>query len=197
MSVVVPSDQTSAAEERTSGLFESVLGERWPSLPASIQRLHTFKNVECFAGRARVTRGTGLVARLGAKLFRLPPAGDDMAVKITKRRLPRGEAWERDFDGHVFRSSLVPSDRPFHIRERIGPLSCELELDAAPDGLSLPVRRGWLFGLPLPKRLLPVSRSREFDRNGDFHFDIGLYTPLSGHLIVRYQGFARPREARD
>lgn len=192
---MVPSDQTSAGDEGARGLFESVLAERWSSLPPSIRRLHTFKDIECFTGRAQVTRGKSLVARLGAWLFRLPPAGNDMAVKITKRRLPHGEAWERDFDGHVFRSSLVPSDHPFRIRERIGPLSCELELNAARDSLSLPVRRAWLFGVPLPKRLLPVSQSREFDRNGDFHFDIGLYTPLNGTLIVRYQGLARPRDA--
>ena len=54
--------------------------------------------------------------------------------------------------------------------------------------LHLPVRRGWLFGLPLPGFLLPVSEAREYDTDGVFHLDVALRAPL-GSLIVRYEGW--------
>jgi hypothetical protein len=54
------------------------------------------------------------------------------------------------------------------------------------------VRRGWFLGIPLPAMLLPVSEAREYDAGGVFHFDVGLYAPLGGGLIVRYQGHLTP-----
>jgi hypothetical protein len=50
------------------------------------------------------------------------------------------------------------------------------------------VRHGWLLGIALPGFLLPKSEAREYDLNGTFHFDVGLYARLTGQLIVRYKG---------
>jgi hypothetical protein len=86
----------------------------------------------------------------------------------------------------------MPSPRPFHYRERFGPFTYEQELPVEDGVLHLPVRRGWFLGIPLPSRLLPRSCSKEFAENGTFHFDIGVYAPLTGGLIVRYQGHLRP-----
>ena len=44
----------------------------------------------------------------------------------------------------------------------------------------------------MPSLLLPKSCTREFAVDGVFHFDVGLYAPLTGSLIVRYRGCLRP-----
>jgi hypothetical protein len=49
--------------------------------------------------------------------------------------------------------------------------------------LHLPVRRGLLFGLPLPVVLLPVSEACEYDTDGVFHFDVALRA-LGGHRPI-------------
>ena len=54
------------------------------------------------------------------------------------------------------------------------------------------MRRGWFFGLPLPRWLLPRSQTREYESDGRFHFEVGLYAPITGNLVVHYQGQLGP-----
>ena len=169
-------------------LFQTALGDKWQELPPCVRRLHSVQGVESFSGLARVTRGRGLLARVAAWLLGFPAAGDDVPLTITKTRTPTGEIWERNFAGRRFRSFLAPSDRAQHYRERFGPFTYEQELPVEDGVLHFPVRRGWFLGIPLPSLLLPKSCSREFAADGAFHFDVGLYAPLTGGLIVRYQG---------
>ncbi len=172
-------------------LFERCLGENWRRLPASVRRMHSVQDLESFSGRAKITRGTGLMPRLAAFFFRFPKAGEDVPLTITKQRTGRGEIWERNFAGRKFRSYLRPS-RSAHYTERFFAFTYEQELPVENGTLHLPVRRGWCLGIPLPALLLPRSESREYDVNGTFHFDVGLYAPLGGRLIVRYQGAVTP-----
>jgi hypothetical protein len=173
-------------------LFQTALGDKWRDLPPCVQRLHSVQDVESFSGRACVTRGPGLVARLAAWLFGFPNAGEEVPLTVTMTRTPAGETWERNFAGRRFRSFLAPSDRAQHCLERFGPFTYEQELPVEDGLLHFPVRRGWFLGVPLPSLLLPRSCSREFAADGAFHFDVGLYAPLTGGLVVRYQGHLRP-----
>jgi hypothetical protein len=180
--------QTNTFRTQAPTLFQNALGERWKELPASVQRLHSVHDIEVFTGKARVTRGVGLIERAAAFFFNFPRAGENVPVTITKTRTAFGEIWERDFGGRKFRSYLSASPRPYHYRERFFVFTYEQELPIENRSLFLPVRRGWLLGIPLPDFLLPKSRAREYDLNGTFHFDVGLYSPLTGQLIVRYEG---------
>jgi hypothetical protein len=169
-------------------LIQTALGPKWQELPPCVQRLHSVREVERFSGRAQVERGRGLVARAAAFVFGFPEAGDDVPLTVTKTRTPTGEIWERDFAGRRMRSLLTPSVRQQHCCERFGRFTFELGLPVENGVLHFPVRRGWLFGLPLPSQVLPTSCAREFAADGAFHFDVGLYAPLTGSLIVRYRG---------
>jgi len=179
----------------SSPLFVAALGARWRALPASVQRLHSGEDVEIFTGRARVVRGHGLAERLVAWLVGFPDAAEDVPLTLAVTRMHRREVWNRDFAGGRLQSVLTLSPRPFHYRERFGPFTYEQELPVEEGVLRLPVRRGWFLGVPLPRMLLPRSCSREFDEHGTFQFDIGVYAPLTGGLIVRYQGWLRPDAA--
>lgn len=178
-------------EEPRPSLFQRALGSDWNRLPAEVQRLHSVQDMETFTGRAEVIRGKGLIARLAAQLFRFPKAGEQIPLTITKIRTANGEIWERNFDGRRFRSHLTPA-APGHYRERFGPFNYEQELPIRDGAMWLPVRRGWFLGIPLPPLLLPGSDSREYAENGTFRFDVGLYAPLKGGLIVRYRGTVSP-----
>ena len=178
-------------------LLQTALGDAWQQLPRSVQRLHSVQEVESFSGRACIRRGHSLLARLAGWFFQFPTAGDDVELTITKTRTSSGEIWERNFAGRSFRSLLTSSPRPVHYRERFGPFRFEQELPFADGALQFVVRRGWFLGIPLPSLLLPRSCSKEFDVDGTFHFDVGIYAPLTGKLIVRYRGeLVRVRRAR-
>jgi hypothetical protein len=177
--------ETDGADRPT--LFQSALGAAWQNLPPEVQRLHSVQDIESFSGTAEVMRGTSLLARLTAMIFRFPAAGRNVPLTITKTRTRSGETWERNFAGRRFRSYLTPA-RPGHYRERFGPFNYEQELPVVNGEMWLPVRRGWFLGIPLLRFMLPGSDSREYAENGQFHFDVGLSAPLGGGLIVRYRG---------
>jgi hypothetical protein len=183
---------TDISETPAASLFEHALGDRWRRLPPAVRRLHAIHDIESFSGLADVERGASLLARLAAWFFRFPKAAQGVPLTITKTRTSKGEVWERDFDGRVFRSYLSPSPRPHHYKERFWAFTYEQELPVADGALHLPVRRGWFLGIPLPSFLLPRSDSREFEQGGRFHFDVGLKAPLGGALIVRYAGSLMP-----
>ena len=182
---------TRRAQEARPPLFQTVLGDRWATLPPTLRRLHSVHDVERFSGIARVDRGGGLLARLAAWFFRFPSAGEGVPVTVTKIRTEAGEIWQRRFAGRVFRSRCTAS-RPHHFRERFGPFTFELELPVKDGALHYPARRGWVCGLPLPRALMPRSDTREFEADGVFHFDVALSAPLGGGLIVRYRGVLAP-----
>lgn len=184
--------ETASGEEPSPPLFQTLLGERWRQLPASIRRLHSVQDLETFSGHAKVTRGRGGLARLAAWLFGFPRAADRAPVTVTIRQSAAGEVWERDFGGQRFRSHMRPAARAGHLIERFGPFAFEQELPVRDGGLCFDVRRGWFLGVPLPRFLLPRSEAREYEADGQFHFDVGIYAPLGGGLIVRYQGALKP-----
>ncbi len=183
---------TATSEEARPGLFQSALRDRWAMLAPEARSLHDVQDMESFSGTAQVTRGTSLLARFIAWFVGFPTAGDNVSLTVTKTRTENGEIWERDFNGHVFRSYLGPSSQPYRYRERFWLLTFEQDLPVENGAMHLPVRRGWFAGIPIPRVLLPASESREYVEDGAFHFDVALRAPLGQGLIVRYRGTLSP-----
>jgi len=174
-------------------LFVRFLGSDFADLPASVRDGHSFHGVLHLAGRASVTRGPSLWARLIAAVFRFPPADADVPVTVTMTEKDGGELWERRFDGRPFWSFLRVNDGM--ITERFGPLTFQIGLHVADGELHYPVKAGRMGPIPLPRWLLPVSIAREFERDGRFHFDVALQAPLTGAPMVHYQGWLVPADA--
>jgi NAD(P)-dependent dehydrogenase (short-subunit alcohol dehydrogenase family) len=173
-------------------LFQSALADRWSQLPTEHQILHSVQDLDSFSGTAQVTRGRSIIARVAAWIFGFPPAAEDVPVTVTKIRTEKGETWERDFGGRVFRSYLTPAPAPYRYREHFWPFNYELDIPVEQGCMRLTVRRGWFLGFPMPRFLLPKSDSREYVEDGVFRFDVALGAPLGGGLIVRYQGQLQP-----
>lgn len=180
------------AEIPTPTLFQSALADRWELLPREVRLLHSVQDVESFSGTARVTRGTTLIAKFAAWLFGFPLEADQVPLTITKTRTQTGETWERNFGGRIFRSYLTPAPDLYRYRERFWLFKYEQDLPVRDGCMHLPVRRGWLLGIPLPRFLVPGSDSQEYSEGGVFRFDVSLIAPLGGGLIVRYQGWVTP-----
>lgn len=178
-------------------LFQAALADRWNELPDAVKAIHGVQDMESFSGTAEVMRGASPIARIAAWLFGFPPAASSTPLTVTKTRTDDGETWERDFDGSVFRSFCSASPEPYRFRERFGPFKFEMDLPVQDANLQMPVRRGWLLGIPVPRALLAVSESREYAEDGVFRFDVALKAPLGGGLIVHYRGWLRPDRSDD
>ena len=179
-----------AAADSTPILYRRVLGSAWLELPESVRRIHDAVSTVPWRGRARVTRGTSVLARLVGGLFRFPRASDDVSVVVDFHRDHGRETWIRNFAGRRFSSVQFEGHGAYEglLCERFGPFTFGLATVVENGSLRLPVRRWSMLGLRLPLWLAPQSHAREFEENGRFHFDVDISLPLGGP-VVRYQGY--------
>lgn len=181
--------QRRVAESDERGLYERLLGDAYDSLPASLRVVHGRTPYLRISGRASIVRGRGPLARLVARIFRLPGAAADVPVAVTFERTPTTEKWTRDFNGRVFSTSLFAGRNRFErlLCERFGPFVFGMAPIVNRDRLSLVVRRWSAFGVALPRALAPLGNTYEIERNGRFNFHVEIKVPCVG-LVVRYEG---------
>lgn len=190
---------STSQDERAAGpaLFETVLGaQAFSMLPAAIRAFHANDAKPVWQGLADVARGDGAMIGLLCRLFGLPAAGTDLLVTVS---VARGdsfdescEIWTRNFAGQRFHSRLSV-DRNGELREAFGPFSFTLAAEGNREGLSLPIAAWRVFGLPLPRFLMPRAEAHEtVDAEGRFRFDVRLSLPFFG-LLAHYRGWLKPR----
>ncbi|MCP4562680.1 MAG: DUF4166 domain-containing protein [Bosea sp.] len=190
-------------DERAVGpaLFETVLGSQAVAMmPAAIRAFHAAEAEPVWQGEAEVTRGNGPAIALLCRLFGLPEPGAGLPVTVS---VARGdsfdetcEIWTRNFAGQRFQSRLS-LDRHGELREAFGPFSFTLAAEGTREGLALPIASWRVFGLRLPRFLMPSAEAYEtVDADGRFRFDVKLILPFFG-LLAHYRGWLKPRGPSD
>ena len=180
-------------EAATGPVYQQILGPAFGHLPPQLQVLHRPGRHAEWTGRASVTRGRSRLAGLVAAAFRFPRAAADIPVTVTFRTGANGtETWDRNFDGRLMTSTQEAGQgRDLHlVTERFGPFAFGLAL--VTDGAKLwIIPRNWrLFGLPLPRALMPRGASYETEAEGRFRFHVEITLPLIGN-VVTYDGWLR------
>ncbi|WP_208349343.1 SDR family oxidoreductase [Pseudaestuariivita rosea] len=182
--------ETLRKEQDIIPAFQQVLGDSFHDLPEPVQASHQTVGTLRMVGTSQISRGTHPLSRLTGWLFRFPKANDDIPVEVIKTRQGKTEVWERNFDGHRFRSYLTPGENG--MIERFGPISFLLGLHVKDRALHFPVLSARAFNLiPIPKWLLPISVATESAENGQFRFDVKLSAPIGIGLVVHYRGQLR------
>lgn len=172
-------------------VYRQVMAGAYDAMPPQWRAVHDLREGELrVAGRASVTRGRGLLARLAGAIIGFPKSGEDVPVAVTFSRRNGDELWTRTFAGKRFSSRQAPGrGRERHlIVERFGPLAIAMAPVVRDDRMSLIIRRFSLFGVPLPLWLGPTTAAHEAVVDGRFRFDVQIGHPLTG-MIVRYRGW--------
>jgi len=188
---------TSSENQRFDYLFLSVLGEHWQELPESVRNSHRVVDQKTLEGQAKITRGTSWITQLIAKIFRFPSSAESIPVQVIKTRSANTECWQRNFNAQRFKSTLSsgPSGSGHStgklIQEQFGLLTFLLQLDIDADGMHFRVISGSCLGVPIPHALLPISNTREFEKDATMHFCVELLAPFKLGLIVRYEGWLK------
>jgi hypothetical protein len=175
-------------------LYRRILGAAYDGLPQPLRELHALQGHAEWQGTAEVRRGSNPVARLIGRVFGFPTAGRDVPLTVRFDVADGVERWERDFNGKRFHSlQSQGTGRNAHLMvERFGPISVALALVVEDDRLYLIPRRWAVFGVPMPKALLPAGRSFEHAQGGVFQFDVEMRVPFIG-LIAGYRGRLRDK----
>ena len=184
---------TGNREEHTNErwpVFRAVLGNAWQELPAAISELHDVSGIGRFSGRASVTRGRSIIAKIIGRAVGFPPEAGDIPVDVTMNSTNGREHWTRNFDGHKF-SSVMTVGRgrlAYLLCEKFGPVNFGMALVLENGRLNY-VPRGWTFlGIPMPHFLAPQGQTYENVEDGKFRFHVEITLPLIGH-VVTYRGW--------
>jgi saccharopine dehydrogenase-like NADP-dependent oxidoreductase len=179
---------------RAPPLFRRLLGNAYDALPDALREAHDVQGVLALEGKADADGPNRGLAKIVAWLFRLPPPGLDMPVRVEMRSEDDGsETWTRIYPNVTMRSRLGnPDPVTCQIDERFGPVAIRLEWRPAGAGLSLRTIGARILGIPLPEFLRPRTTATESaGSNGAFRFDVAISLPLIGTL-ARYRGWLRP-----
>lgn len=159
-------------------------------LPDALQSLHSKEGV--YSGRCDIQRGAGRFAALALRMGGFPQSGRDVPVTVTVSREAQAWIWTRDFDAQITRSRLSFDRKTRCVREDFGALSIWLKPVVADARLLIEIQGLALWGIPIPKALLPRSSTVEWqDEEGRFRFDVAAKAPLLGELI-HYRGWLTP-----
>lgn len=174
---------------QTTPLYASVLQDKvWQQLPLTLQKMHA--DVLEARGKAEVTRGKSLLAKLIARVFGFPEAGEDIDVVVRFERTAEQERWHRNFAGKDFYSDqFIGTGRYQHLLcEQFGPFVFGMALVFTEGRLRLLVRKWKMFGIPLPRFLLPNGEFYEEEQAGRFRFNVAIEAPLIGPIVC-YRGY--------
>jgi len=182
--------ETQGARSSALSLYEKALGSAYSDLAQPLQDLHRIGRRREFHGRCKVTRGRNPLSQLIAFIFGLPQAANDIPVRVVLSERDGIETWERFFDGRRMISTQEYGKGRAEklITERFGPVAIYIAV-LVEDGKMVLKTKGWsVFGITLPRFLVPGGEVYEHDADGRFNFHVDLVAPLIGRM-VKYEGW--------
>jgi hypothetical protein len=174
------------------GLYRRLLGNAFDALPATLRDFHDVERERHFRAVFRVTRGKGWLCGLLCRLGRLPPAGEQVPLRL--RVVPEGnrERWVRDFGGHRFESVQWATEGL--LIEALGPMRLGFRVTVDGAALRLETVKAWMLGVRWPLWLAPRGTGIEVGREDGCAIVARGEMPLLG-LLVQYEGLVLPDSA--
>ena len=170
-------------------LYQSLLGEQFALLPEPLRRFHGAPAGGCVQGVFRVERGCGFLRNLLAELARLPPAGEEVPLRLDVRVAQGEEHWTRTFGALQLFTRQYARDGRLH--ETHPPWKLRIRLGATREGMQLEHERCYFFGIPLPRFCAPRVESFVEARGESWFAAVTIGLPLVG-MVCRYSGEVRP-----
>jgi hypothetical protein len=176
----------------TTALYERLAGQAWHQVPEAVRRAHPAVGPMHAWGVFRVQHGSGHIARLLARLLRLPPPADAISVQLWITPTKTGEEWVRIFGTQrlVTRQREAPGQL---LAERFGPLEFRFQLQGQADALSYRQHEVALcvgrLRFVLSPRLAPHvdATERAMDATQRTRSTVAISLPWLG-LLIRYEG---------
>lgn len=169
-------------------MYESVLGSKYAALPAAVRRFHRLRGRVELRGEVVVEAPQTWRARLIASLLGTPLLAGCGPIRFVLDAAPDRERWERHFPGQRMASQMRLVEG--HIVERLGAATLEFELQAAPGGLSMQLRRMRFLGLPCPRWLMPQIVAEEIGDGEAIYFQVAARVRGCGQ-VAGYRGHLR------
>ena len=180
-------------------LYVRVIGDAWTLIAEPIRRVHASHSIIRASGRLRVEDGRHFLARMLARMLRLPRPTAAAEAQLMVTAGPEGEHWQRTFNGRHLKTRQYESNT-FELAEQFGVLEFRFRLDASGGNLLYVQREAAiLFGpvrLRIPAAWAPRVEARE-DPAGPTRIKVAVRVVLPGiGQLIAYDGFVDIEELR-
>jgi hypothetical protein len=179
-------------------LYPEVLGAAWDELDAAVRQLHGADTPVQARGVFRIRHGSSPLARLLARLMRLPLPGEFVDVRLSVTPGPNGEEWRRIFAGRPLITFQTRRDN--RLVERLGIVEIRFHLTVARGELIYESTGAALCAgslrIRLPHRLAPrvAACEKPGGAEGRIAVSVDVSLPVLGRLIA-YEGTLTQIEA--
>jgi Domain of unknown function (DUF4166) len=180
-------------------LYARLLGASWDQLAEPVRIIHTTESTVRAGGRLRIAHGPSRLARLFARMLRLPRPSDAAETRLIITPDESGERWQRAFEDRLLDTEQYEAGE-CELAERFGALEFRYRLEASQGSLVYrQVDAGVLFGsirLRLPVKCAPRVDARE-DALGARHLRVHVCVafPVLGPVLT-YDGVIHLVETR-
>lgn len=170
--------------------YARALGDRRTRLPSAVRRFHCSGCDVTAAGSATVVAAPTRAGRMLARAFGLPPAGRAVPLRITIRREPDGETWERAFGAHRLVTRQMPTWGG--VVEHVGSAAVRYRLEVVDGALQARSVAATVGGVVVPAALAPhVITLVTAPGDGEWlHVSTELVVPRIG-LVAAFDGVLR------
>lgn len=187
-------------------LYPEHLGAAWSKLLPVLQSAHVRSGAVHGVGTFRIDWGTGRLARMVARISRLPTPADAVRTHLFVYPIRSRERWVRRFGSHyvVTTQHRAPPRNAAGfpiLAERFGLL--ELRFIVEPDGQGLRYRQvaaglAWRnLRIPLPRFLAPIVNGWEHPAAIPDHTRVQVHVSVAAiGTLITYDGIIRIREVR-
>jgi hypothetical protein len=164
-----------------------------------VREAHVGAEVWRGVGLFTVRHGANRLARMLVQLLKLPPAGEDIPVRLTIKSTKGRERWHREFAGHLFITDQRAGGGL--LVEEFGPASICFRLEVTDGSLVYHQIKSALrvgpLRIPIPGPLFPRINAREsVPASGrGTHVKVSVTHSLIG-LLVSYEGHIEGEETK-
>ncbi len=176
-------------------IFESVLDQEFSNLAEALKTLHKPSGKTIWKGEAETQGPANIFGKIAGLLAGVSVSDARSSVTVCITPHNGGETWQRDFGGRKFKSHLKPglAKNEYLMMESFGAIKVAMAIFKKGETLRFVPRRWFLFGLPMPKALLPYGDTFEYQEDGKFWFNVSLNVPLAGR-VASYKGWLQKKE---
>jgi hypothetical protein len=189
----------SAVMMGNSPLYMRVIGDAWTQIAEPIRHVHASHSIIRASGRLRVEDGSHFLARILARMLRLPRPTAAAETQLMVRVGSECEHWQRTFNGRALKTRQYESNTS-ELAEQFGVVEFRFRLD--PSGgnlLYVQQEAAVLLGpvrLRIPAAWAPRVEARE-DPAGPTCIKVAVRVVLPGiGQLIAYDGFVDIEDLR-
>lgn len=166
-------------------IYQQLLGPDFERLGPNLRRVHGSQSLVHARGTVAVVHGKGMLVRFSNWVMKVPPAAEEVALRLEIQRTPEQETWIRDFGGQkLITRQWVEKDL---LIEAVGVVEMALRLRVSEGILRFEPVFTKIIGIKIPQAIGITVHAQVEEQAKGWTILVETRSALLG-LLFRYRG---------